>query len=283
MTGFSVHISESSHDFNDDSIRYSGTAGVRGPRWARLPLLSLGTLGMQVLWSVEMGYGQFSSRLARFLVQLLFTSGLTRHSIAVPYFVGSLEISHVDGILGRAPLWPDYAAFSWYVVSYLLTSNIIQFPITLSGAFSDRCTSRFGRRRPYLVGGTLVAMVALLLLGYTKSVASIFGLSDEHVSRFCLSPPRIPKHICHLSAWPFNNLAGGILNISHRLLCQHGYGLCPSFTGGYPPRIGTRSWKCMVWTNVRYRQHRWLLRVRIISYPFYVDQQVTRPHSSLFH
>lgn len=51
------------------------------------------------------------------------------------------------------------------------------------GAFSDRCTSRFGRRRPYLFGGTVISTCALLLLGYTKSVSSIFGLSDEHVRR----------------------------------------------------------------------------------------------------
>lgn len=51
------------------------------------------------------------------------------------------------------------------------------------GAFSDRCTSRFGRRRPYLFGGTIVSTCALLLLGYTKAVSSIFGLSDVHVCR----------------------------------------------------------------------------------------------------
>lgn len=195
MTGFSVHIPESSHDLDEDSTRYAGTAGVRGPRWARLPLLSLGTLGMQILWSVEMGYGQFPSYLACSLVQFLFASSLTRHSITVPYFFGSLEISHVDGVPGWPSFWLDYAAFSWYVIFYSLTKQDCSVPHYYSGAFSDRCTSRFGRRRPYLVGGSLVATAALLLLGYTKGVASIFGLTDEHVSRFSLSPPHILKRI----------------------------------------------------------------------------------------
>ena len=38
---------------------WAGRARVRGPRWAQLPLLTVGMLGLQIVWSVEMAYGMF--------------------------------------------------------------------------------------------------------------------------------------------------------------------------------------------------------------------------------
>ena len=40
----------------------------------------------------------------------------------------------------------------------------------LAGAFSDRTTSRFGRRVPWLVGGTLVGALGLVVLAAAGSV-----------------------------------------------------------------------------------------------------------------
>lgn len=40
------------------SVQWVGTPGVKGPPWAKLPLLTVGMLGTQVVWSVEMGYGE---------------------------------------------------------------------------------------------------------------------------------------------------------------------------------------------------------------------------------
>lgn len=40
------------------AVQWVGKAGVRGPRWARMPLLTAGMLGIQLVWSVEMGYGE---------------------------------------------------------------------------------------------------------------------------------------------------------------------------------------------------------------------------------
>ncbi len=51
-------------------------------------------------------------------------------------------------------------------------SGLIMQP--LIGVLADSCTSRFGRRRPYMIGGVLVCMLAMLLLGWTKQVAGLF-------------------------------------------------------------------------------------------------------------
>ncbi|WP_062385550.1 MFS transporter [Demequina iriomotensis] len=45
--------------------------------------------------------------------------------------------------------------------------------IPLAGALSDRTTSRFGRRRPWIVGGLAVALVAGVIAGATSNVAII--------------------------------------------------------------------------------------------------------------
>lgn len=36
------------------------------------------------------------------------------------------------------------------------------------GVLADRSTSRFGRRRPYIVGGGLVCVIGVMLLGFTR-------------------------------------------------------------------------------------------------------------------
>lgn len=46
---------------SDDAhaVQWVGTPGVKGPKWGRLPLLTVGVLGTQVVWSIEMGYGAY--------------------------------------------------------------------------------------------------------------------------------------------------------------------------------------------------------------------------------
>ena len=39
------------------AVQWVGTAGVKGPKWGKLPLLTIGMLGIQCVWSIEMGYG----------------------------------------------------------------------------------------------------------------------------------------------------------------------------------------------------------------------------------
>ncbi|GAB3609933.1 MFS transporter [Humibacter ginsengiterrae] len=48
---------------------------------------------------------------------------------------------------------------------------IVAFPVT--GALSDRTTSRFGRRRPWIAAGALIFAVSLLLLGVQNTMAGI--------------------------------------------------------------------------------------------------------------
>ncbi|SJL10049.1 uncharacterized protein ARMOST_13431 [Armillaria ostoyae] len=44
----------------------------------------------------------------------------------------------------------------------------------LIGVLADGCTSRWGRRRPYMMGGVLICISAMLLLGWTRQVGAWF-------------------------------------------------------------------------------------------------------------
>lgn len=55
-------------------------------------------------------------------------------------------------------------------------SGLIMQPII--GAFADHSTSKYGRRRPYIIAATFISALSILLLGYTRHVASIFTTLD---------------------------------------------------------------------------------------------------------
>src|SRR5262245_3333629 len=58
-------------------------------------------------------------------------------------------------------------------------SGLIMQPIV--GVIADRSKSRWGRRRPYMIGGTILVGLFLLLLGWTKEVVQMFVSEKEAV------------------------------------------------------------------------------------------------------
>jgi hypothetical protein len=43
---------------SDGSAQWAGVAKVVGPPWARFPAITVGLAGVQVMWSIEMAYGE---------------------------------------------------------------------------------------------------------------------------------------------------------------------------------------------------------------------------------
>ena len=64
------------------------------------------------------------------------------------------------------------------------TCALIVYPLT--GALSDRTTSRFGRRRPWIFGGTLVFAIALFFLGAQTSIVGVCVFWSLALSGFCI-------------------------------------------------------------------------------------------------
>jgi len=57
MTGFSA-LQIADESTLEDSTQWAGVSKVLGPSWARLPTLTIGLMGVQVMWSIEMAYGE---------------------------------------------------------------------------------------------------------------------------------------------------------------------------------------------------------------------------------
>lgn len=55
-------------------------------------------------------------------------------------------------------------------------SGLIMQPVV--GILADRSTSKFGRRRPVMIGGTILVSMCLMVLGWTREIVALF-VSDE--------------------------------------------------------------------------------------------------------
>ncbi|KAJ7623532.1 sucrose transporter [Roridomyces roridus] len=81
----------------------------------------------------------------------------------------SVEMSYASPYLVSLGLTPSSVAL--VLLAGPLSGLIVQ---PLVGALADASTSRFGRRRPFALGGCIVTVAGMLLLGYTRGAAALF-------------------------------------------------------------------------------------------------------------
>ncbi len=84
----------------------------------------------------------------------------------------------------KASYWVDNVVAFGVVSGIAGAFALIAFPLT--GALSDRTTSRFGRRRPWILGGALLFAVALILLGVQTTVVGIGVFWSLSLIGFCV-------------------------------------------------------------------------------------------------
>lgn len=95
-------------------------------------------------------------------------------------------------LLLPAQVEAQLGATSWVdkVVAFGIISGIagvfalVAYPLT--GALSDRTTSRFGRRRPWILGGAIAFAAALVLLGLQDSLVGIGIFWSLAIIGFCV-------------------------------------------------------------------------------------------------
>lgn len=126
-------------------LRFIGEARIRGPPSWSYALLTMTFIGMQLIWTTEMGLA------APYLLKL----GLSRSAISIALMAGPLS-----GAWVREALWTDAA-------------GLIVQPIV--GTLSDSCRLPIGRRRPFIIAGGAVCVISLLLFGYCTDVAAVFA------------------------------------------------------------------------------------------------------------
>jgi solute carrier family 45 protein 1/2/4 len=47
------------------------------------------------------------------------------------------------------------------------------------GVISDSCKSKWGRRRPFLVGGSVIVIASLLAIGWTRELTTLFTRTES--------------------------------------------------------------------------------------------------------
>jgi solute carrier family 45 protein 1/2/4 len=151
-----------------------GRASVRGggPRWLKLVYVTVSMIGLQLVWSTEMAYGECPVYGGRVWPDLIWALKRPRTccrsaSQSQPCQPSSLPV----------PCQVRLHCLSLYHVCNVFTTppspGLIVQP--LIGTYADRCRLSIGRRRPFIIGGCIVCVFALMLLGFTKEIAAIFA------------------------------------------------------------------------------------------------------------
>jgi len=83
-----------------------------------------------------------------------------------------------------ATYWVDNVVAFGIVSGIAGLCALVAYPLT--GALSDRTTSRFGRRRPWIAGGAVLFAVALLLLGLQSTMVGIGVFWALALTGFCV-------------------------------------------------------------------------------------------------
>lgn len=116
MTGFSA-LPTADEAASEGSSQWAGVAKILGPPWVRFPTITVGLVGVQVLWSIEMAYGEQSSVPCSDIV-------LTQDafcSFAIPHLPRPLEISNVP----RIHRWTPFRAHRSTSHRYASTSHLL--------------------------------------------------------------------------------------------------------------------------------------------------------------
>ncbi|EPS95433.1 hypothetical protein FOMPIDRAFT_1054159 [Fomitopsis schrenkii] len=90
MTGFvSIPLAEEGGG-EHGNVEMAGVARVLGPRWLQLPALTIGLLGVQMFWSIEMSYG----------TPYLLSLGLSKSAVATVFLAGPISGLVVQPLIG---------------------------------------------------------------------------------------------------------------------------------------------------------------------------------------
>lgn len=87
--------------------------------------------------------------------------------MSVVFIAGPLSGLIVQPLIGTSPLAPLSVFRSWPPTNQLICTS--------AGVLADNSTSRYGRRRPYMLLGSVLCATAMLVLGFTPFVAGWFA------------------------------------------------------------------------------------------------------------
>lgn len=90
-------------------------------------------------------------------------------------FGWALQLSLLTPYVQLLGIPHKFSSFIWLCGP--ISGMIVQ---PLVGYYSDKCTSRFGRRRPFIAGGALLVIVAVFLIGFAADIGHAAG---DHIGK----------------------------------------------------------------------------------------------------
>lgn len=85
-------------------------------------------------------------------------------------FCWAIQVGYVTKVLLQLGLAQRFVSYAW--LAGPIAGILVQPTV---GVLSDRCTSRFGRRRPFLFVGSAVTVVCLLLFAFARPIGIALG------------------------------------------------------------------------------------------------------------
>lgn len=89
-------------------------------------------------------------------------------------FCWAVQVGYVTKALLELGLLARYVSYAWLAGPI---AGLFMQPLV--GILSDRCTSRLGRRRPFLIAGTAIAALCILLFAYAAQIGVLLGDQKE--------------------------------------------------------------------------------------------------------
>lgn len=107
--------------------------------------------------------------------------GLLTVSVAGLQLAWSVEMSYVNVYLLSLGMSKSHLSVIW-VAGPL--SGLIMQPII--GVISDNTTSKYGRRRPYILVGSILVTLGLVVMAWARDIVDIFPFSEATASAFTI-------------------------------------------------------------------------------------------------
>ncbi|KAL1327709.1 hypothetical protein AAHE18_13G321600 [Arachis hypogaea] len=94
-------------------------------------------------------------------------------------FGWALQLSLLTPYIQTLGIGHAFSSFIWLCGP--ITGLVVQPCV---GIWSDKCTSKYGRRRPFILAGSLMISLAVILIGFSADIGYLFGDTSEHCSTF---------------------------------------------------------------------------------------------------
>ncbi|KAL6547135.1 sugar transporter [Orobanche minor] len=94
-------------------------------------------------------------------------------------FGWALQLSLLTPYVQTLGIGHEFSSFIWLCGP--ITGLVVQPCV---GIWSDKCTSKYGRRRPFIFVGSLMISLAVIVIGFSADIGYILGDTKEHCSTF---------------------------------------------------------------------------------------------------